>query len=69
MIDFYLLTDRINDSSKKKIREDIFNDGEVNYDFIIPFLENLEVELCLSEIIKNPIYSKLYNSYTKQKAP
>ena len=67
MIDFYLLTDRINDSSKKKIREDIFNDREVNYDFIIPFLENLEVELCLSEIIKNPIYSELYNSYTKQK--
>ncbi len=67
MIDFYLLTDRINDSSKKKIRAHIFNDREVNYDFIIPFLENLEVEICLSEIIKNPIYSKLYNSYTKQK--
>ncbi len=67
MIDFYLLTDRINDNSKKKIKAHIFNDGEVNYDFIIPFLENLEVELCLSEIIKNPIYSKLYNSYTKQK--
>ena len=67
MIDFYLLTDRINDSSKKKIRAHIFNDREVNYDFIIPFLENLEVELCLSEIIKNPIYSELYNSYTKQK--
>jgi len=67
MIDFYLLTDRVNDNSKKKIREHIFNDGEVNYDFIIPFLENLEVELCISGIIKKPIYSELYNSYTKQK--
>ena len=67
MIDFYLLTDRVNDNSKKKIKAHIFNDGEVNYDFINPFLENLEVELCISEIIKNPIYSELYNSYTKQK--
>ena len=66
MIDFYLLTDRINNSSKKKIRATIINEKEVNYELIGPFLGDLEIKICISEIIKEPIYSELYNSYTKQ---